>query len=156
MTPTTQQIRERLAEIQRGIAGIKRAYIYAPQIIPESDLPVFCTFAGPATVTLLSEALAEETRTWVMRLFVRPVQAGYDGEAEKSVDSFLVGVRDIFLSHPMLGKGTPDSVLPFVRRAVWFGDGGIQILPYAGQNYLGAEFRLGITTIVPVVVSVFE
>lgn len=153
---TMLQVRNRLAEIQRSVPGVKRAYAFAPQLLPESDLPLFCTFTGPATVAPLGETLIEETRTWLMRLYVKPVQAGYDGEAEKAVDEFLLSVRDAFLSHPLLGNGMKDSALPFVERAIWQGDSGIQILPYAGQNYLGAEFRLNIVSIVPVSIAGYE
>lgn len=153
---TMLQVRNRLAEIQRSVLGVKRAYAYAPQSLPESDLPLFCTFTGPATIAPLGETLIEETRTWFMRLYVKPVQAGYDGEAEKAVDEFLLSVRDAFLFHPLLGNGTKDSALPFVERAVWLGDSGIQVLPYAGQNYLGAEFRLNIVSIVPVSIAGYE
>lgn len=153
---TMLQIRQRLAEIQRSVPGVRRAYAFAPQSLPESDLPLFCTFSGSATVTPLGETLLEETRTWLMRLYVKPVQAGYDGEAEKAVDEYLLSVRDAFLSHPLLGNGTKDSALPFVEKAVWLGDSGIQVLPYAGQNYLGAEFRVNIVSIVPVIMAGYE
>lgn len=153
---TMLQVRNRLAEIQRGVTGVKRAYAFAPQSLPESDLPLFCTFTGPATIAPLGETLIEETRAWLMRLYVKPVQAGYDGEAEKAVDEFLLSVRAAFLSHPLLGNGTKDSALSFVERAVWMGDSGIQVLPYAGQNYLGVEFRLNIVSIVPVSIAGYE
>lgn len=153
---TMMQVRQQLATIQRSISGIRRAYIFAPQSIPDSDLPLFCTFTGSASCAPLSETLFEETRIWIMRLYVKPMQAGYDGEAEKAVDEFLVSVRDTFLSHPLLGNGVEDSTLPFVKKAVWLGDNGIQVLSYAGQNYLGAEFRLNITTIVPVTIAKYE
>jgi hypothetical protein len=153
---TMLQIRQRLAEIQRSVPGVKRAYAFAPQSLPESDLPLFCTFTGPATIVPLGETLIEETRTWLMRLYVKPVQAGYDGEAEKAVDEFLLSTRDAFLSHPLLGSGVKDSTLPFVKKSVWLGDGGIQILPFAGAQYLGAEFRLNIVSIVPVTIAGYE
>ncbi len=153
---TMQQVRERLAEIQRTVTGVKRAYAWAPQALPDGDLPLFCTFTGPATVALLSETLLEETRTWLMRLYVKNVQAGIDGEAEKMVDEFLLSVRDAFLSHPLLGNGVLDAALPFVKRAAWMGDNGIQVLTYAGQPYLGAEFRLNLIAIVTATLAGYE
>jgi hypothetical protein len=153
---TLQQVRERLAEIQRTVTGVKRAYAWAPQSLPDSDLPLFCTFTGPATVTMLAETLLEETRTWLMRLYVKNVQAGVDGEAEKAVDEFLLSVRAAFLAHPLLGNGNKDSTLAFVERAAWMGDNGIQVLTYAGQPYLGAEFRLNLVTIIPVTIAGYE
>ncbi len=149
-------IRQRLTEIQSNIVGVKRAYAWAPQSLADSDLPAFCTFAGPATVSQTSETFVEETRTWLMRLYVKPVLQGIDGEAEKAVEPFLEKVRNAFLSHPLLGNGTKDSALPFVEKAIWLGDSGIQVLSHAGQSYLGIEFRLSITTIVPISTASYE
>lgn len=149
-------IRERLAEIQRTVNGVKRVYEYAPQSLADSDLPAFCTFAGPASVTAIGEDFHEETRTWLMRLYVKPVLQGIDGEAEKAVEPFLESVRDTFLAHPLLGKGVKDSVLDWMKRAVWLGDSGVQILSFAGQNYLGVEFRLNVTTIISAEIAMFE
>lgn len=156
MTTTIVQIRQRLAEIQQTITGVKRVYVWAPQALADSDLPSFCTFVGPAGTTPLGETLIEETRAWMMRLYVKPIQQGIDGEAEKAVDGFLTSVRDVFLAHPLLGSGVKDSALPFVEKAVWQGDGGVQVLAYAGQNYVGVEFRLNLTVIVPVAIATFE
>ncbi|GAP10612.1 hypothetical protein BECAL_01785 [Bellilinea caldifistulae] len=149
-------IRQRLVEIQSNIAGVKRAYMWAPQSLADSDLPVFCNFAGASTVSQISETIVEETRTWLMRLYVKPVLQGIDGEVEKAVEPFFSNVRDTFLSHPMLGSGAKDSVLPWIEKVTWLGDSGIQVLSYAGQNYLGIEFRLSITKIVPISTASYE
>ncbi|KPL82655.1 hypothetical protein SE15_11190 [Thermanaerothrix daxensis] len=149
-------IQQRLVDIQKTISGIKRAYLWAPQSLADSDLPIFCTFAGSATVAPIGEILAEETRTWLMRLYVKPIFQGIDGEAEKSAEPFLTSVRDVFLSHPLLGRGTKDSTLPWVKKVVWLGDNGIQVLNYAGQSYVGIEFRIAITTIVPISIAFYE
>lgn len=149
-------VRQRLAEIQSGIVGVRRAYVWAPQSLADTDLPAFCTFAGPATVNSTSETFVEETRTWLMRLYIKPVLQGIDGEAEKAVEPFLERVRDAFLSHPLLGKNIRDSVLPWIRKTAWLGDSGIQVLSYAGQNYLGSEFRLNVTKIVPISIALYE
>ncbi len=153
---TIDQIRQRLAEIQAAVSGVKRAYTRAPQALADSDLPAFCTFAGGSVINPISETLIEETRTWLMRLYVKPILSGIDGEAEKAAEEFLIQVRNTFLSHPQLGKGTKDAVLSFVEKVVWLGDNGIQILPYAGQNYLGVEFRVNIVTIVPLTIAKYE
>lgn len=150
------EIRQRLVDIQKTVSGVKRAYVWAPQSLADSDLPAFCTFAGPAMITPIAETLVEETRTWLMRLYVKPVLQGIDGEAEKDVEPYLTSVRNVFLSHPLLGKSTKDSVLNWVEKATWLGDSGIQVLGFAGQNYLGVEFRLGLTVIVPVAIASFE
>jgi hypothetical protein len=156
MTATMDAIRQRLAEIQASVTGVKRAYVRAPQSLADSDLPAFCTFVGLASINPIGETLAEEVRTWLMRLYVKPILSGIDGEAEKAAEEFLIQVRNTFLSHPQLGKGAKDAVLSFVEKVVWLGDNGIQILPYAGQNYLGVEFRMNIVTIVPLTIAKYE
>ncbi len=156
MSVTLSQIRQRLVQIQRQIPGVRRAFDYVPLALPDSDLPAFCNFVGPASFTQTGDVVGEETRIWIMRLYVRPVLQGIDGETEKSVDQFLTGVRNTFLSHPAFGLGSLASLLPEVKRAVWQGDNGIQVLDFAGQSYLGVEFRLAVTTTILIGYSDYE
>lgn len=155
-TTLVSTIKTRLTTIALAVSGVKRAYVNAPQALPDSDLPILAVFTGPATYTPLGETLAEETRTYLLRLYVAPVQAGYDGEAESKVEPFLTSVGATYRSHPLLGNGTKDSALPFVTRAAWGGDGGVMVLPYAGQIYIGAEFRVNVTSLVPIGVAAYE
>jgi hypothetical protein len=158
MTITTiNSVKIRLAEIARTVSGITRAYDEAPQSLPPSDLPIFCSFVGPVTgFNKLGAQMGEETRIFLLRLFVKPVQQGYDGEAEKAVEPFLTSLRDTFLSHPIMGLGTAGALIPFVQVVTWLGDGGIAVLPYGGVNFLGAEFRLSVTILVPIGVAKYE
>jgi hypothetical protein len=155
MTTEISDIKTRLAAIAETVPDIKRAYANAPALLPESDMPIVCAFVGPEVRSGAGNP-AEFTRTFLLRLYVVPVQAGYDGEAERRVEPFLMSVRDVFLSHPRLGLGTAQSALAFVRRAEWLGDGGVAVLPYARQQYLGAEFRLNVSMIVPIQYAKFE
>jgi len=102
-----EEIRERLAMIQRTIEGVKRAYEYAPQSLPPSDLPAFVNFVGPSMENwqALGSNYDQEGRTFIMRLFVKGVQQGVDGEAEKACEPFLERVRDAFSGRPGLGLG---------------------------------------------------
>lgn len=156
MTTLVSTVKTRLADIGLTISGVKRAYANAPQSLPDSDLPILAIFTGSATLAPLGQTLAEEIRTYLLRLYVAPVQAGYDGEAEKKVEPFLTGARAVYLSHPLLGNGAKDSTLPFVTRVAWGGDGGVMVLSYAGQNYIGAEFRVNVTSLVPIGVAAYE
>ncbi len=156
MTTLVGIVKTRLADIGLAASGVKRAYANAPQSLPDSDLPILAIFTGPATLAPLGQTLAEEIRTYLPRLYVAPVQAGYSGEAEKKVEPFLTSIRAVYLSHPLLGNGAKDSALPFVTRAAWGGDGGVMVLPYAGQNYIGAEFRVIVTSLVPIGVAAYE
>lgn len=148
MTTLLTSIKSRLAELERTIIGVKRAYTEAPAILPHADLPIFCNFVGPATYTPLGETLAEETRTFVMKLYVKPIQQGVDGEAESSCVEMLIPARDVFIAHPHLGNGAVGKTLNFVERAEYQGDSGILVLPYANETFIGAEFRMNITTVV--------
>ncbi len=149
-------IKARLVEIQEAVPNVKRAYIYAPSSLPDSDLPVFCTFTGQAIVEQITETLVYESRVYKMRLFVKQAQSGVDGEAEKKVSEFLTSVRNVFLTHPLLGTGAKDSAIDFVQSMRWRGDNGVQILPYAGENYIGAEFQVLVKMITPYTISAYE
>lgn len=155
--PTINALKTRLAAIGATISGVKKTYTEAPASLPPGDLPILILFTGPVTAFgRISEQLAEETRTYTLRLYVRPIQAGVGGEAERAVEPFLTSLRDAFLSHPALGLGTALSQMPFIESSTWLGDGGIVVLPFAGENYLGAEFRLSVKSIVQVALSAYE
>jgi hypothetical protein len=158
MTATTiNTIKIRLAEVARTVTGVKRAYSEAPQSLPESDLPVFIPFVGAVTAFgKLGDEMGEETRQFLCRLYVKPMLAGYDGEAEKAVEPFLTSLRDVFISHPTLGLGTALSQIPWVEEITWQGDGGIVKLPFAGSDYLGAEFRLSARLLVQIGIAAYE
>lgn len=156
MSTLLTSIKSRLAELERTIVGVKRAYTNAPASLPQADLPIFLNFVGPSTYAKIGETLAEETRTFYARMYVKPIQGGIDGEAEAAVTEYLSPVRNLFIAHPKLGNGTAGSPLNFVERTEYLGDGGVMIMPFAGEQYLGSEFRITVTTIVPVTVAKFE
>jgi hypothetical protein len=156
MTSLLTTIKSRLAELERIVVGVKRAYTDAPSSLPHADLPIFLNFVGPATFTKLGETLGEETRTFFLRLYVKPIQGGIDGEAEAAAVGFLAAARDVFLLHPSMGKGVAGSPLAFVERAEYLGDGGVMVMPFANENFVGSEFRITITTVVPVTIAKFD
>lgn len=151
-----EEIRERLAMIQRTIEGVKRAYEYAPQSLPPSDLPAFVNFVGPSMENwqALGSNYDQEGRTFIMRLFVKGVQQGVDGEAEKACEPFLERVRDAFSGRPGLGlghsSGSAGRPLDGVMGAYLAGDSGISPMLYAGEEFLGTEFRLHVQQVVGV------
>ena len=156
MTTLLTSIKSRLAELERTVVGIKRAYADAPASLPHADLPIFLNFVGPATYTKLGETLLEETRLFYARLYVKPIQGGIDGEAEASVTEYLGGARDVFIAHPHLGKGTAGSALNFVESSEYLGDAGVMVMPFGGEQFLGSEFRLSVTTVVSRLIAKFE
>jgi hypothetical protein len=150
-------IKTRLAAIAKLVSGVKRTYAEAPQSLPESDLPIAIPFAGPvAAYDEVFETLGEETRTYLVRLYVKPIQAGYDGEAERAVEPFMSRFRDVFLAHPALGLGTSASLIPFIERTTWLGDNGIAVLPFGDTKFLGCEFRLNVKIAVPIAIANYE
>jgi hypothetical protein len=155
--PTLNALKTRLAAIAATVSGLRRAYAEAPASLAPGDLPIFIPFVGPVSAFgRISDQLAEETRTYNLRLYVKPVQAGYDGEAERAVEPFLTSLRDAFLAHPALGLGSASSQIPFIESMTWLGDGGIVVLPFAGENFLGAEFRLSVKAIVQITLAGYE
>jgi hypothetical protein len=149
-------IKTRLAEIALTVPGIKRTYANAPQSLPDTDLPIIIPFAGPVVAPKrISEELYSQGRQFILRLYVKPIQQGYDGEAEKAVEPFLDTVRDTFLAHPALGTGIYAELIEGVEEITWQGDSGVSVLKF-GEEYLGAEFRLTASTMHQVNISNYE
>lgn len=158
MTNYINTIKTRLTEIARTVPNIKRADVEAPAALPLTDLPYVNNFVGPVTdFSKIGDELAVETRSYVLRLYVKPAQSGYDGEAEKAVEPFLISFRDVFLSHPSLGLGTDSSDIDFVEKMDWLGDGGVMVFPIGEkEKILGTEFRISVKTIVPITFANYE
>jgi hypothetical protein len=154
MTKLTQ-IKTRIAQLQETITGV-RAYTEAPSSLPDADLPIFLNFIVAATYAQTADTQGEETRTFLMRLYVTRKGQGIDGEAEAKVTEYFALVRDLFNAHPRLGNGTAGSALNFIRKAEYAGDSGVMVLPFAGEEFLGAEFRLNVTSIVPRQIAKYE
>ena len=135
-----------MTEIQAAITGIKRAYVNAPMSLPESDLPLFCNFIGPSTTDYdqYGDGDALQMREFTMRLYVMIAQAGVNGEAEKKVEPYIPLVYAAFLARPGLSSATTGHTAPLagIRGAFIYSDGGISVLPFAGQDFIGCEFKL--------------
>ncbi len=131
-------VKTRLAEIQRGIPGVRRAYDAGPASLPDTDLPIFINFTGAQNLESAAGAGDEifESRDFVMRLYVQSVQSGLDGQAESKAEAFIEPVHNEFDREQLL------AAVPFIRDAVIVSDTGVSVLTYAGVQYLGTEFRL--------------
>ncbi len=136
-------IKTRLVEIQESIDGITRAYDNGPASLPETDLPLFVNFAGGQNLEPGSGDTIHEARDFLMRLYVSNAQSGLDGEAEAEVEQYIAPVYSAFDQEMLL------SAIPFVRDAVIVSDGGVVVLPYAGVQFLGIEFRLRVRAFRP-------
>lgn len=139
-------VKTRLAEIQAKIAGVKRAYAQAPLSLPDSDLPAFVNFTGEATheSRIGGADVDAETRQYRMRLYIERSGQGIDGEAERLCEPFFDLVRDAFMARPGLEQ------LDNVQVARLLGDSGVSALTYAGEPYIGIEFRLYVMELVRV------
>lgn len=136
---SVETVKARLAQIQSGIAGIKRAFVQGPNSLNVADMPLFMTMTGKAEYDWggLGSDAGLERRLYLMRLYVMPFGAGVAGEAERAVEPFFQPVRDTFAARPSLGN------LAGVQNATLVGDSGIIVLQYPqGTLYFGVEFRL--------------
>lgn len=153
-------VKERLALIQAGgvdsedqpvtgIANVVRAYAQGPASLPESDLPAFVNFTGPTlAMQSIGGAFYREKRQINCRLYVAPVQAGVDGEAERKVEPFIESGMRCFLQHTSLGDGNPADLIEGILTFTYLGDTGVTVLRYAGQDYLGVEFRVAAEAVI--------
>lgn len=155
---TVETVKPRLAQIQKTVTGVKRAYAQAPGAIPPGDLPLFLNFTGPSENNweILGEDGDVETRMYLMRLLVRQIGQGIDGEAERLCEPFFARVRNTFAARPGLGSGTAGSHLAGVQAAVIRGDSGVSIIKHAGEEFIGIEFKLEVREYVEVVYEDYE
>lgn len=144
-------VKTRLSEIQAAITGVKRAYLNAPLSIPESDLPLFINYTGQAQndYELYGDGEINEAREFIMRLYVAPIQAGISGEAEAKVEPFFPLVYAAFGARPGLSSATTGHTSPLagIKFAFIMADGGVSVLQFAGESFIGAEFRIRVTDI---------
>ncbi len=140
-------VKDQLAALELTISGIVASYAQAPASLPRAMLPAIVNFTGAATYSG-ANALQFEEREYILRLYVANFAENIPGEAEALVEPCIPLVRNVFLSRRSLKRlaGTLDAKLT--------GDSGVAGLVYAGENYIGAEFRL--TIIEPIVLTAVE
>jgi len=161
-------VKERLALIEAGgedsqhqpvtgIANVKKAYANGPASLPDADLPLFVNFVGPTRQVLnIGGMFFRESRIFNCRLYVTPVQSGIDGEAEGRVEPFLDSGMQQFMAHQALGDGEPADLIEGIFKIEYTGDSGIQVMRYAGTDYLGVEFRVAVDAISEITPAPFE
>jgi hypothetical protein len=146
-------VKAQLATLQEQIAGVNRAYVQGPLSLPATDLPAFVNYTSAATHEwrVLGAETDRETRQYLMRLYVCTAQDGIEGEAERRCEPFFASVRNFFAAHLSLGQ------LRFVEIATLLGDSGVRgDLAYAGEQFIGIEFRLQVIEHVPVTFAANE
>jgi len=129
-------IKTQLAAIEETIDGVQRAEAYAPRTINAADLPMFLNFTAQGQYAGIGPASDADldTRTLLLRLYVKPAGSGIDGEAEAACEPFFARVKAAFADKPRLNRTCMVATLT--------GDGGVQILLYQGQPYIGIEFTM--------------
>ena len=139
-------IKTRLTEIQAAITGVKKAFIDSPPSLAEADLPLFLNFTGPATTdyAMYGDGEALQTRDYLMRMYVTPVQAGESGEAEKAVEALIPAIYGAFFARPGLSGTAMGHTAPLagIREATIISDTGVSVFTFAGAQYLGTEFKI--------------
>ena len=140
-------VKTKLAEIEAAITAVKKTFAQAPHSLSAADLPAFVNFTGAATHDWRAggSEVDIETRTYLLRLYVKPVGDGMAGEGERVCEPFFAGVRDYLAARPGLER------LTGVQLATLVGDGGVQVFQYGGLQFYGIEFRLQVTELVEVV-----
>lgn len=138
---SVETIKAALPALELQIDGINNALPLAPASLLGMDLPLFLNFPGNATYTTnLGQNLVTERRSWKLRLYVAPIQAGVPGEAESLPTPFIESVSKFFLAHVTLGG------LTGLQSAVLTADSGTIVLRYANgeqtSQYVGVEFTL--------------
>ncbi|MCL4863861.1 MAG: hypothetical protein KJZ93_30925 [Caldilineaceae bacterium] len=148
-------VKARLALIQKNrITGVKRSFAQGPNIINTGDMPLFINLTKPAQHNweILGDDLDQETRLYLMRLYVLPAGNGIPGEAERLCEPFFDRVRDVFAGRPSL------EGLAGVQQAVLLGDSGVTLMDYPVGNfaYWGIEFKLQVTEYIEVIYAANE
>ena len=134
-----EQIQANLATILRSVAGVKMAYDRAPASIPPNELPACVTFPGRADKTgNTGPTWLELERTFFLRIYVTPIQAGETGNAESKAIPFISLVRSKILAYPAV------KAAGFWSDMQMDGDSGVAVLQYANEQFLGVEHQVRI------------
>ena len=126
-------IKARLAEIQHDVLDVL-AYAQGPLAL--STMPVLVNFTGAAQYDYTTADVVEITRRYVMRLYIREVGQGIDGEAERLAEPWFAKVYDCFSARRRLNG------LAYVRNSRLVSDSGLSVSQYAGQSYLAIDFTI--------------
>lgn len=126
-------VKTALAAIQKNILNI---LAFAEGPVSLSSMPCMVNFTGPAQYDGTQSDAIETTRRYIMRLFVREVGQGIDGEAERLAEPWFPAVLNAFAARPRLGNTA------FVKRSRIVSDSGLQVSVYAGVQYLAIDFNI--------------
>lgn len=148
MTDTSiQEVKLRLAAMQRLITGIVTAFDYAPRVLEHGELPAFVTLTASSQYDLLT--MGEESfidpRQFLMQLYVNEAGDGAEFEAETACYPFIERVQGYFLARPGLELASASAPRGIVYDTTFLGDAGIEVRDYPPRSskfYLMIEFRI--------------
>ena len=133
------------------------AYASVPFSLNTNDLPSWVNLPGPMVedweVRVGEDSQAKEgleTREFHCTLYIAPAAAGKDGELFAVTEPYFALCRDMFQSHQSL------KALDGIQRVNVLGDGGSQVLPFAGVPYYAIRFRVQIVSRVRVALATGE
>lgn len=148
MTDTAiQEVKLRLAAMQRLITGIVTAFDYAPRTLEHGELPAFVTPTASSqyNLTLFGEQAFLDPRLFLMQLYVREALDGAEFEGETACYPFIERVQQYFLTRKGLELDSEDAPRGIVYDTLFMGDAGIEVRDYpprSGKQYLMIEFRI--------------
>lgn len=130
-------IATRLALIQKDISGIEKAYDLSNMPNKLGLLPAVTNHPGPAVYEWRGSGDIDETRTWMMRLYVTPAQRPIDAAKKATrVEPFFRRFVIAFADAQQLND------LGDVQWAQIGEDVGLMGLEYEGEWFAGVEFSL--------------
>jgi len=137
---TIAEVKAALKTLLEGVSGIARAYSDPPRSISRADFPVAVVFIGNADYEDVGAETNMDwaTRTYRLRVYVRSVGDGLDGEAEQAVEALIEPVRASLAASDRLARTCVHQRL--VR------DSGAVVLRYQEMPYLGVEFTVEVIT----------
>lgn len=123
--------------IAASTAGITTASTSLPATLNAVNLPWAVVIPGPASWNEHADGLYRQLRTYVIRVYVKPVAQGKGvDEGIQACLAPLNAVGRLFLTNYSLDNTVDEVVQPFEDSGI-LGD-----LEYAGVPYHGFEFRI--------------
>jgi hypothetical protein len=122
----------------RGITGIASAPTAMPASINTAAMPIVLCWPGPATWDGISFDASQQTRTYIVRVYVQPVGQGQGvDEGYQDILPLLQAFGAAYMADPYLSNTV------FVIDSV--SDAGLDgTLMFAGVEYRGFEFRINV------------
>lgn len=144
MALTMQDLKDRLRAILLLEGNIKIAKTASLWDIGAS-LPAAFVSTADATYEKIANDLQQITRNMLLTIVVKPVEEGYELEAENDTDVFFDSISELFQARPSLNTVDNSDPLPNVQTAQLLSDTGFVLEEIAGVQYAMVVFTLQVT-----------